>query len=123
MGDKIEKTPICKGLTAAILANPAFHGDADFAGVLCRGSRCHLWVPEITYDEADGSVTVLGARSEAKGYEYGETGRGWCAENMRAVPWEDPAMGGGDSTRRGWGVSTMAEPFGPAPRSRGCKGG
>lgn len=52
----------------------------------CRGSTCALWVHE-TRNPNHGGPSL---------HEPGEkdtvpTGRGVCADNLRAVPWDDPA--------------------------------
>jgi hypothetical protein len=52
----------------------------------CEGSTCALWVHE-TRNPNHGGPSL---------HEPGEkdtvpTGRGVCADNLRAVPWDDPA--------------------------------
>lgn len=68
----------------------------------CIGSRCALWVPEI---EARGYVgpRVAGSAERRVPADQDDhfttgkpSGRGWCAENLRATPWVDPARKEGE---------------------------
>lgn len=53
---------------------------------LCVGSDCNLWVPETK--TATGHS--IGLR-EVNEKDTVPTGRGVCADNLRAFPWDDPA--------------------------------
>lgn len=53
----------------------------------CIGSACVMWVPEIECPNGDAFLR------QEEGDERPPTGRGVCADNLRAVPFADPAKG------------------------------
>lgn len=82
--------PICHRFAAAYItgaiANPAsvagyLHPLAEGSGMLlCIGSRCAMWAPELR-EESD----------DAGSYSHTLTGRGNCADNSMGPVWPDPA--------------------------------
>lgn len=53
---------------------------------LCIGSACNLWVPEMR-----GPNPGTPALREPNETCTVPTGRGCCSDNLRAIPWADPA--------------------------------
>lgn len=66
---------------------PTCHRTLTHAASPCIGSACALWVPEVRPDNpkhypflrCDGATDIT------------PTGRGVCADNLRAAPFDDPA--------------------------------
>lgn len=54
----------------------------------CCGSVCSRWVPETRHPNHGGP-----ALREPNEVGTVLTGRGCCSDNLRAVPWADPAGG------------------------------
>lgn len=61
-------------------------GLPDATPLRCCGSECSRWVPEMRHPNH-------GAPALREPNEEGTipTGRGVCSDNLRAIPWEDPA--------------------------------
>ena len=64
---------------------------------LCKGSDCHLWVPEMVADKVSdsGVISVWDTypMDRVPGYELPRPeGSGRCALNLRREPWWDPAL-------------------------------
>lgn len=93
-------TPLChKTLTIGNQAYTADKGPVAL-GAPCIGSRCSLWVPivvgklETSLAEAWGLQGPTADVDEDSSYDSDDTepsAEGMCADNLRALPWVNPA--------------------------------
>lgn len=97
-------TPICPRTLAPVwrFGNEATNEDLARSrypdATSCIGSECALWVHEaakVQHLETNREQLVLldphRDRDIANVVTYRRTGNGLCADNLRAVPWPDPA--------------------------------
>lgn len=64
------------------------YGQDDASGSRCIGSRCAMWVPTMA---ASGNEDPCPRSAYGLADGHLPTGTGTCADNIRAVPWADPA--------------------------------